>query len=89
MPLTEQQFYCIWKVSSSHIAARITIPNRDVWSIDATVMILGTTEYLVYSSFDGSSTWAFYAMDVLLFMIILKTNVSTLREFVAALSAQY
>ncbi|KAF9006183.1 Arabinanase/levansucrase/invertase [Cyathus striatus] len=34
---------------------RITIPNRDVWSIDATVMVLGSTRYLVYSSWDGDS----------------------------------
>ncbi|KAL0579425.1 hypothetical protein V5O48_002596 [Marasmius crinis-equi] len=43
----------IWDSSWSY-AGRITIPNRDVWSIDGTIMILGTTRYLVYSSWDGA-----------------------------------
>ncbi|KAJ8093982.1 hypothetical protein PM082_009867 [Marasmius tenuissimus] len=42
----------IWDSSWSY-AGRIAIPNRDVWAIDATVMVLGTTRYLVYSSWDG------------------------------------
>ncbi|TFK39788.1 glycoside hydrolase family 43 protein [Crucibulum laeve] len=44
----------IWDSSWSY-ASRITIPNRDVWSIDATVLIVGSTRYLVYSSWDGSN----------------------------------
>lgn len=38
------------------LTGRIVIPNRDVWAIDATVLILGSTSYLVYSSWDGAST---------------------------------
>lgn len=34
--------------------ARITVPNRDVWSIDATVLVYGSDRYLVYSSWDGA-----------------------------------
>ncbi|KIY66548.1 glycoside hydrolase family 43 protein [Cylindrobasidium torrendii FP15055 ss-10] len=43
----------IWDSTWSY-ASRITIPNRDVWSIDATVLIVGSSRYLVFSSFDGS-----------------------------------
>ncbi|PFH50270.1 glycoside hydrolase family 43 protein [Amanita thiersii Skay4041] len=43
----------IWDSSWSY-AGRITIPNRDVWSIDATVLVLGSTRYLVYSSWEGA-----------------------------------
>ncbi|KAF7430842.1 hypothetical protein PC9H_006556 [Pleurotus ostreatus] len=43
----------IWDSSWSY-ASRITIPNRDVWSIDATVLIVGANRYLVYSSWDGA-----------------------------------
>ncbi|EIM82112.1 glycoside hydrolase family 43 protein [Stereum hirsutum FP-91666 SS1] len=32
---------------------RIVIPNRDVWSIDPTIMVLSSGQYLVYSSFNG------------------------------------
>jgi GH43 family beta-xylosidase len=44
----------IWDSSWSY-AGRIAIPNRDVWSIDSTILVLGTTRYLVYSSWDGSN----------------------------------
>ncbi|KAG7095786.1 hypothetical protein E1B28_006487 [Marasmius oreades] len=43
----------IWD-SNWSFAGRIVIPNRDVWSIDGTIMILDSTRYLVYSSWDGS-----------------------------------
>jgi len=33
---------------------RLEIPNRDVWAIDGTVLVLGSTRYLVYSSWDGA-----------------------------------
>ncbi|KAF9260662.1 glycoside hydrolase family 43 protein [Marasmius fiardii PR-910] len=42
----------IWDSTWSY-AGRIVIPNRDVWSIDGHIMVLGTTRYLVYSSWDG------------------------------------
>ncbi|KAI0318461.1 glycoside hydrolase family 43 protein [Amylostereum chailletii] len=35
-------------------AGRIAIPNRDVWSIDPTILVLPQGQYLVYSSFEGS-----------------------------------
>ncbi|RDB20805.1 Extracellular exo-alpha-(1-_5)-L-arabinofuranosidase [Hypsizygus marmoreus] len=44
----------IWDSTWSY-ASRIAIPNRDVWAIDSTVLVLGTTRYLVYSSWDGSN----------------------------------
>ncbi|KAJ8521245.1 hypothetical protein ONZ45_g2029 [Pleurotus djamor] len=43
----------IWDSSWSY-AGRIAIPNRDVWAIDATVLVLGSTRYLVFSSWDGA-----------------------------------
>ncbi|KAF5383690.1 hypothetical protein D9615_003620 [Tricholomella constricta] len=42
----------IWDSSWSY-AGRIAIPNRDVWAIDSTVLVIGSTRYLVYSSWDG------------------------------------
>jgi GH43 family beta-xylosidase len=39
-----------WKYSS-----RITLPGRDGWAIDATIMFLGGKQYLVYSSWDGAN----------------------------------
>ncbi|KAJ7281515.1 Arabinanase/levansucrase/invertase [Mycena rebaudengoi] len=50
----------IWDSTWSY-AARIAIPNRDVWSIDATVLINGANEYLVYSSWDGANQCLFIA----------------------------
>ncbi|KAF8892279.1 glycoside hydrolase family 43 protein [Infundibulicybe gibba] len=50
----------IWDSTWSY-ASRITIPNRDVWSIDATILIVGTTRYLVYSSWDGAYQCLFIA----------------------------
>ncbi|KXN87392.1 Extracellular exo-alpha-(1-_5)-L-arabinofuranosidase [Leucoagaricus sp. SymC.cos] len=44
----------IWD-STWSFAGRITIPNRDVWAIDGTVLVLGSTRYLVYSSWDGAN----------------------------------
>ncbi|KAF8659840.1 hypothetical protein AX16_001725 [Volvariella volvacea WC 439] len=43
----------IWNSTWSY-AGRIAVPNRDVWSIDETVLVLGDTRYLVYSSWDGA-----------------------------------
>lgn len=47
-----------WSISSfaclSKIPGRLVIPNRDVWAIDGTVLVLGSTRYLVYSSWDGA-----------------------------------
>ncbi|KAF7356581.1 Glycoside hydrolase family 43 protein [Mycena venus] len=42
-------------------AARIVISNRDVWSIDPTVLIFGGNEYVVYSSSDGANQCLFIA----------------------------
>ncbi|KAB5588379.1 Glycoside hydrolase family 43 protein [Ceratobasidium theobromae] len=42
----------IWESTWSY-ASRITIPNRDVWAIDATVLFLSAGPYLVFSSWDG------------------------------------
>lgn len=41
--------------TNTSFLGRITIPGRDVWAIDSTVLIVGTTRYLVYSSWDGAS----------------------------------
>lgn len=43
----------IWDSTWSY-AGRLVIPNRDVWAIDGTVLVLGSTRYLVYSSWDGA-----------------------------------
>ncbi|KAK0469927.1 Arabinanase/levansucrase/invertase [Desarmillaria tabescens] len=43
----------IWDSAWSY-AGRIVIPNRDVWSIDATVLVYGDIRYLVFSSWDGN-----------------------------------
>ncbi|KAH7322223.1 Arabinanase/levansucrase/invertase [Rhizoctonia solani] len=57
--LTEQRTHVL-KASSGDIwastwsyAGRIVIPNRDVWAIDATVLNMGSANYLVYSGQDG------------------------------------
>ncbi|KAL0953737.1 hypothetical protein HGRIS_004927 [Hohenbuehelia grisea] len=50
----------IWDSTWSY-ASRIAIPNRDVWSIDATVLVLGNTRYLVYSSWDGPNQCLYIA----------------------------
>ncbi|KAJ6581523.1 glycoside hydrolase family 43 protein [Mycena capillaripes] len=50
----------IWDSTWSY-ASRIVIPNRDVWSIDPTVLINGANEYLVYSSWDGVNQCLFIA----------------------------
>ncbi|KAJ7115974.1 Arabinanase/levansucrase/invertase [Mycena epipterygia] len=50
----------IWDSTWSY-ASRIAIPNRDVWSIDPTVLINGANEYLVYSSFDGANQCLYIA----------------------------
>ncbi|KAB5588378.1 Alpha-N-arabinofuranosidase [Ceratobasidium theobromae] len=42
----------IWASTWSY-AGRITIPNRDVWAIDATILFLSAGPYLVFSSWDG------------------------------------
>ncbi|KAK0204669.1 Arabinanase/levansucrase/invertase [Desarmillaria ectypa] len=42
----------IWDSTWSY-AGRIVIPNRDVGSIDATVLVHGDIRYLVFSSWDG------------------------------------
>ena len=41
------------------IADTIDIPNHEVWSIDATILVLSSGNYLVFSSFQGSlqSLW--------------------------------
>lgn len=36
------------------VQGRIVIPNRDVWAIDPTVLVLPSGNYLVYSSWDGN-----------------------------------
>ncbi|KAF9531131.1 glycoside hydrolase family 43 protein [Crepidotus variabilis] len=35
-------------------SGRIAIPNRDIWAIDPTILIIGSNRYLVYSSNDGA-----------------------------------
>ncbi|EJD48641.1 Arabinanase/levansucrase/invertase [Auricularia subglabra TFB-10046 SS5] len=50
----------IWASSWSY-KSRITIPNRDVWSIDGTLMFLGSNTYLVYSSWDGNNQCLYIA----------------------------
>ncbi|KAG6919500.1 hypothetical protein DXG01_005090 [Tephrocybe rancida] len=44
----------IWDSSWSY-AGRIAIPNRDVWAIDSTILVLPSGNYLVYSSWDGAN----------------------------------
>ncbi|ESK84267.1 glycosyl family [Moniliophthora roreri MCA 2997] len=44
----------IWDSTWSY-AGRITIPNRDAWAIDATILVHGGSRYLVYSSWDGDN----------------------------------
>ncbi|KAK7683277.1 hypothetical protein QCA50_013539 [Cerrena zonata] len=44
----------IWDSTWTY-ASRITIPNRDVWSIDGTLLVHSTGTYIVYSSWDGSN----------------------------------
>ncbi|KAF9466076.1 Arabinanase/levansucrase/invertase [Collybia nuda] len=48
----------IWDSNWSY-ASRIAIPGRDVWAIDSTVLIIGSTRYLVYSSWDGADQCIF------------------------------
>jgi len=43
---------------------RLEIPNRDVWAIDGTVLVLGSTRYLVYSSWDGAGACFLYLRHV-------------------------
>ncbi|TFK73773.1 glycoside hydrolase family 43 protein [Pluteus cervinus] len=43
----------IWN-STWNYAGRLVVPNRDVWSIDGTVLVLGSTRYMVFSSWDGA-----------------------------------
>ncbi|KAJ7577087.1 Arabinanase/levansucrase/invertase [Mycena floridula] len=50
----------IWDSTWSY-ASRIAIPNRDVWSIDATILLVGSNSYLVYSSWDGANQCLFIA----------------------------
>lgn len=42
----------IWDSEWSY-AGRIVIPNRDVWAIDGSVLVIGDNRYLTYSSWDG------------------------------------
>ncbi|KAG8826360.1 hypothetical protein FRC17_008286 [Serendipita sp. 399] len=42
-------------------AGRIAFPNRDVWSIDATVLTLNRTNYIVYSTHDNNAQCLFIA----------------------------
>ncbi|KAF8599945.1 Arabinanase/levansucrase/invertase [Ceratobasidium sp. AG-I] len=42
----------IWASTWSY-ASRLVIPNRDVWSIDGTVLFLAAGPYFVFSSWDG------------------------------------
>ncbi|CAE6464721.1 unnamed protein product [Rhizoctonia solani] len=65
--LTDQRIHVL-KASSGDIwgstwsyAGRIVIPNRDVWSIDATVLNMGTANYLVYSGQDASEQCLYIA----------------------------
>lgn len=46
----------IWESSWSY-AGRITIPGRDVWAIDSTVLVHPSGNYLIYSSWDGPSAY--------------------------------
>ncbi|KAH7102693.1 Arabinanase/levansucrase/invertase [Auriculariales sp. MPI-PUGE-AT-0066] len=50
----------IWDSSWSYLG-RVAIPNRDVWSIDGTIMFWGSNTYLVYSSWDGSNQCLYIA----------------------------
>ncbi|KAH6909951.1 glycoside hydrolase family 43 protein [Coprinopsis sp. MPI-PUGE-AT-0042] len=43
----------IWSSSWSY-AGRIVIPNRDIWGIDGSIMVIGETRYWIYSSWDGA-----------------------------------
>lgn len=44
----------ITSMTTDASTGRITIPNRDVWAIDPTILVLSTGNYLVYSSWDGA-----------------------------------
>ncbi|KAG6821443.1 hypothetical protein H0H93_010167 [Arthromyces matolae] len=44
----------IWDSTWSY-AGRIVIPDRDVWAIDSTILVMPDASYLVYSSWDGTS----------------------------------
>ncbi|TFL02561.1 glycosyl hydrolase [Pterulicium gracile] len=45
----------IWNSSWSY-SGRLVIPNRDVWAIDDTVLVIGNDRYFVFSSWDGPVT---------------------------------
>ncbi|PBK99499.1 Arabinanase/levansucrase/invertase [Armillaria gallica] len=50
----------IWDSEWSY-EGRISIPNRDYWSIDATLLFYGSATYLVYSAWDGAYQCLFIA----------------------------
>ncbi|KAK0217878.1 Arabinanase/levansucrase/invertase [Armillaria fumosa] len=50
----------IWDSEWSY-EGRISIPNRDLWSIDATLLFYGSATYLVYSAWDGAYQCLFIA----------------------------
>ncbi|KAK0501354.1 Arabinanase/levansucrase/invertase [Armillaria luteobubalina] len=64
----DDQYLHVLKGSSTNIwdsewsyENRISIPNRDLWSIDATLMFYGSATYLVYSAWDGAYQCLFIA----------------------------
>ncbi|KAK0188991.1 Arabinanase/levansucrase/invertase [Armillaria mellea] len=50
----------IWDSEWSY-ESRISIPNRDLWSIDGTLLFYGSATYLVYSAWDGAYQCLFIA----------------------------
>ncbi|KAK0446780.1 Arabinanase/levansucrase/invertase [Armillaria borealis] len=50
----------IWDSEWSY-EGRISIPNRDYWSIDGTLLFYGSATYLVYSAWDGAYQCLFIA----------------------------
>ncbi|KAK0488990.1 Arabinanase/levansucrase/invertase [Armillaria novae-zelandiae] len=64
----DDQYLHVLKGSSTNIwdsewsyEGRISIPNRDLWSIDATLLFYGSATYLVYSAWDGAYQCLFIA----------------------------
>ncbi|PBK72397.1 glycoside hydrolase family 43 protein [Armillaria solidipes] len=64
----DDQYLHVLKGSSTNIwdsewsyEGRISIPNRDYWSIDGTLLFYGSATYLVYSAWDGAYQCLFIA----------------------------
>jgi GH43 family beta-xylosidase len=50
----------IWDSNWSY-AGRLVIPNRDVWAIDGSILLLGSSRYFIFSSWDGDTQCLYIA----------------------------